>query len=67
GLLTSVPQASPAPATGPVAASAAETTATVFYSTKTRNWSAYHLHYAPDGGTWTTVPGTRMAPACTDW
>ncbi|NDZ76078.1 hypothetical protein G3I36_34575, partial [Streptomyces sp. SID10362] len=21
----------------------------------------------PDGGSWTTVPGTRMEAACTDW
>ncbi|MEV4946407.1 carbohydrate binding domain-containing protein [Streptomyces sp. NPDC053755] len=67
GLLTAVP-----PPTGSTAARAApvaaETnTATVFYSTKTKNWSAYHLHYAPDGGSWTTVPGLRMEAACTDW
>ncbi|SCF82443.1 hypothetical protein GA0115255_107751, partial [Streptomyces sp. Ncost-T6T-2b] len=49
GLLTAVPQAPPAPASEPVASSAAaETTATVFYSTKTRDWSAYYLHYSPD-------------------
>ncbi len=65
GLLTAVPQTAPAPATEPVAADG--TTATVFYSTKTRDWSAYHLHYAPDGGSWTTVPGTRMQSACADW
>ncbi|GAA3390716.1 carbohydrate binding domain-containing protein [Streptomyces roseoviridis] len=53
--------------TGTTAATTAGTTATVFYSTKTRNWSSYHLHYAPDGGSWTTVPGTAMEPACTDW
>ncbi|XHL86202.1 carbohydrate binding domain-containing protein [Streptomyces niveus] len=35
--------------------------------TKTKNWSAYNLHYAPDGGSWTTVPGVRMEAACTDW
>ncbi|MEV5582096.1 carbohydrate binding domain-containing protein [Streptomyces parvus] len=68
GLLTAVPQAPPAPASEPVASSAAaETTATVFYSTKTRDWSAYYLHYSPDGGSWTTVPGTRMEAACADW
>ncbi|AWE53556.1 carbohydrate binding domain-containing protein [Streptomyces nigra] len=42
-------------------------TATVFYSTKTRDWSTTYLHYAPDGGSWTTVPGTRMEAACADW
>lgn len=68
GLLTAAPQAVPDPATAPVGASAAAgTTATVFYSTKTRDWSAYYLHYSPDGGSWTTVPGTRMETACTDW
>ncbi|MGW0606720.1 carbohydrate binding domain-containing protein [Streptomyces sp. NPDC002644] len=49
----------------PVAA--AESTATVFYYTKTKNWAAYNLHYAPDGGSWTTVPGVAMEAACTDW
>ncbi|MGV9912881.1 carbohydrate binding domain-containing protein [Streptomyces tendae] len=42
-------------------------TATVFYYTKTRDWAAYNLHYAPDGGSWTAVPGVRMEAACTDW
>ncbi|MFB8219354.1 alpha-amylase [Streptomyces anulatus] len=68
GLLTAAPQAVPDPATAPVGASAAAgTTATVFYSTKTRDWSAYYLHYSPDGGSWTTAPGTRMEAACADW
>lgn len=63
GLLTALPD------TGldarPVAAS--DATTTVFYSTKTKNWAAYNLHYAPDGGSWTTVPGVAMEAACTDW
>ncbi|MFD6322227.1 carbohydrate binding domain-containing protein [Streptomyces sp. NPDC058442] len=46
---------------------AAATSATVYYHTKTRNWSSTYLHYAPDGGTWTQVPGVRMEAACTDW
>ncbi len=49
----------------PTAATAS--TATVFYYTKTKNWPSTYLHYAPDGGAWTTVPGTKMEPACTDW
>ncbi|MFC3237908.1 carbohydrate binding domain-containing protein, partial [Streptomyces nitrosporeus] len=65
GLLTSVPGAPDPGQAVPVAAS--ESTATVFYYTKTRNWSAYKLHYAPDGGSWTTVPGVAMEAACTDW
>ncbi|WP_031098855.1 carbohydrate binding domain-containing protein, partial [Streptomyces sp. NRRL S-15] len=65
GLLTPAPGSSgPGPAV-PVAAS--ESTATVFYYTKTRNWSEYKLHYAPDGGSWTAVPGVAMEAACTDW
>ncbi|MFJ7119385.1 carbohydrate binding domain-containing protein [Streptomyces albogriseolus] len=46
---------------------AAGATATVFYSTTTKNWDRYHLHYAPDGGPWTTVPGVEMEAACTGW
>ncbi|WP_027343774.1 carbohydrate binding domain-containing protein [Hamadaea tsunoensis] len=43
-------------------------TATVFYYTKTRAWSAVDIHYAPDGEAWTTVPGVAMnETACTDW
>ncbi|MEV6015119.1 MULTISPECIES: carbohydrate binding domain-containing protein [unclassified Streptomyces] len=46
---------------------ATSTTATVFYYTKTKNWPVTYLHYAPDGGSWTTVPGVRMEAACADW
>ncbi|MFE2237007.1 carbohydrate binding domain-containing protein [Streptomyces sp. NPDC059442] len=69
GLLSAVPPTGPADLAGaPVAAEATTaTTATVFYYTKTKNWAAYNLHYAPDGGAWTTVPGTAMEAACTDW
>ncbi|WP_369244229.1 carbohydrate binding domain-containing protein [Streptomyces sp. R41] len=42
-------------------------TATVFYYTKTKNWPTTYLHYAPDGGSWTAVPGVQMEAACTDW
>lgn len=59
------PSAPGTPDTGPVAATAAS--ATVFYYTKTKNWTDHYLHYAPDGGTWTTAPGIRMEAACTDW
>ncbi|WP_309058272.1 carbohydrate binding domain-containing protein, partial [Streptomyces sp.] len=60
------PPSSPPHRTAPVAA-VAENTATVFYWTRTKDWAAYKLHYAPDGGAWTTVPGMAMEPACTDW
>ncbi|MEU4268967.1 carbohydrate binding domain-containing protein [Streptomyces sp. NPDC026092] len=48
-------------------AAAEPASATVYYYTPTRNWSAYYLHWAPAGGSWTTAPGTRMTAACTDW
>ncbi|MFG3138760.1 carbohydrate binding domain-containing protein [Streptomyces sp. NPDC048211] len=64
GLLTALP-ASRGLDARPVAA--AENSTTVFYYTKTKNWAAYKLHYAPDGGSWTTVPGVAMEAACTDW
>ncbi|MFA3878558.1 carbohydrate binding domain-containing protein [Streptomyces sp. MMCC 100] len=62
------PPGIPSPATDPAAAAAtADNTATVFYYTKTKNWDRYNLHYAPDGGSWTEVPGVAMETACTDW
>ncbi|NGO78024.1 alpha-amylase [Streptomyces sp. YC504] len=57
----------PAAGSAPEATAADANTATVFYYTKTKNWPSTYLHYAPDGGSWTTVPGTRMEAACTDW
>ncbi|MGW0460238.1 carbohydrate binding domain-containing protein [Streptomyces tendae] len=39
---------------------------TVYYSTD-KNWSAYNIHYAPNGGSWTSVPGVAMEAACTGW
>ncbi|ROQ35957.1 alpha-amylase [Streptomyces sp. PanSC19] len=45
---------------------ATDGTATVYYSTD-KNWSAYRLHYAPTGGTWTTSPGVAMEAACAGW
>ncbi|MFJ4624131.1 carbohydrate binding domain-containing protein [Streptomyces sp. NPDC088812] len=53
--------------TAPTAQAADTNSATVFYYTKTRNWASTYLHYAPDGGSWTTVPGVVMEAACTDW
>ncbi|MFF8481640.1 carbohydrate binding domain-containing protein [Streptomyces antibioticus] len=64
GLLTSPPASSTVPLG---TAAEAANTATVFYYTKTKNWPSTYLHYAPDGGSWTTVPGTTMEAACTDW
>ncbi|WP_393063215.1 carbohydrate binding domain-containing protein [Streptomyces sp. LN549] len=64
GLLAALPRTADLDAK-PAAAS--ETSTTVFYYTKTKNWAAYNLHYAPDGGSWTTVPGVAMEAACADW
>ncbi|MFJ8992030.1 carbohydrate binding domain-containing protein [Streptomyces sp. NPDC102279] len=61
---TATPNAGSVPLSETAATSA---TTTVFYYTKTKNWPATYLHYAPDGGSWTTVPGVRMETACTDW
>ncbi|WP_329619650.1 alpha-amylase family glycosyl hydrolase [Streptomyces sp. NBC_01255] len=66
GLVVASPPGGTSPRTAPVAA-AADNTATVFYWTKTKNWALHNLHYAPDGGSWTTVPGVAMEAACTDW
>ncbi|MFC9463204.1 carbohydrate binding domain-containing protein [Streptomyces coelicoflavus] len=67
-VLAVVPPAPPAPSPTPVpAAATTDHTATVFYYTKTKNWDRYNLHYAPDGGSWTEVPGVAMETACTDW
>ncbi|WP_432127928.1 carbohydrate binding domain-containing protein [Streptomyces sp. bgisy082] len=65
GLVAAPPDA-PSPRTAPVAATV-ENATTVHYWTKTKNWARYNLHYAPDGGSWTTVPGTAMEAACDGW
>jgi chitodextrinase len=40
--------------------------ATVYYKLPSA-WSLVNIHYAPTGGTWTTVPGLPMKLACTGW
>lgn len=40
--------------------------ATVYYSTSYKGWSTANIHHNASG-TWTTVPGTAMSPACTGW
>lgn len=67
GALAAATLVLPVTAPTPQAAAADSSSATVFYYTKTKNWSDHYLHYAPDGGSWTTVPGSRMEAACTDW
>ncbi|MFF5296531.1 carbohydrate binding domain-containing protein [Paractinoplanes globisporus] len=49
------------------ASAAATNTVTVFYKPPTA-WSTVNIHYAPNGGLWTTVPGVPMAAAtCAGW
>ncbi|MFD0317896.1 carbohydrate binding domain-containing protein [Streptomyces flavalbus] len=57
----------PLPTASAATTDTTDPTATVFYYTKTKNWTRYNLHYAPDGGAWTPVPGVAMEAACTDW
>ncbi|MBB0244240.1 alpha-amylase [Streptomyces alkaliphilus] len=61
----------PTPATSATSAGTmadpAGSTTTVFHHTGSRDWAVHHLHWAPDGGSWTTVPGIAMEPACDDW
>ncbi|MFF9819260.1 carbohydrate binding domain-containing protein [Streptomyces sp. NPDC014006] len=56
-----------APFAGARASAAGSGTATVYYSTSSTNWTTYKLHWAPSGGSWTTVPGVDMEAACTGW
>ncbi|MFE9702623.1 carbohydrate binding domain-containing protein [Streptomyces sp. NPDC005930] len=62
-----VPPTAPGTPLAATAAAAAGNTATVFYYTGTKGWDRYLLHYVPDGGSWTQVPGAAMEKACTDW
>jgi chitodextrinase len=48
------------------ASTAAGNVATVYYRTPT-GWTTVNLHYSPNGGTWTAVPGVAMSVACTGW
>ncbi|TXH67187.1 MAG: alpha-amylase [Lysobacteraceae bacterium] len=41
-------------------------TATVYYKS-IAGWTTVNIHYAPNGGSWTTVPGVAMGAACTGW
>jgi chitodextrinase len=41
-------------------------TATVYYK-PTTGWTTVNIHYAPNGGSWTAVPGVAMNAACTGW
>ncbi|MBL8511316.1 MAG: alpha-amylase, partial [Betaproteobacteria bacterium] len=41
-------------------------TATVYYKFPAA-WSSVNIHYAPNGGQWTVVPGVAMDAACAGW
>ncbi len=40
--------------------------ATVYYKVPS-GWTTVNIHYAPNGGSWTPVPGVPMSPACAGW
>ncbi len=48
------------------ASTAAGNVATVFYRAPD-GWPTVNLHFSPNGGTWTTVPGVPMSLGCTGW
>jgi glycosidase len=56
------------PLLGTPAAAAAANTVTVYYKPPAA-WGTVNIHYAPTGGTWTTVPGVAMTAAanCAGW
>ncbi|CAH1200505.1 hypothetical protein PAECIP111893_01402 [Paenibacillus plantiphilus] len=41
-------------------------TATVYYYTPYKNWGTVNMHHS-GSGEWTTLPGTAMETACTNW
>ncbi|RKN06327.1 carbohydrate binding domain-containing protein [Streptomyces radicis] len=41
--------------------------ARIYFSTATLGWRTVNLHYRPDGGSWTAVPGVGMTEACPGW
>ncbi|WP_438351761.1 carbohydrate binding domain-containing protein [Paenibacillus sp. FA6] len=43
-----------------------ENTATVYYKPNT-SWSLVNIHYSPNGGAWTSVPGIAMDQSCSGW
>jgi chitodextrinase len=47
-------------------ATSATNSATVFYKPNT-GWTTVNIHYATNGGAWTTAPGVPMDTACTGW
>jgi chitodextrinase len=48
------------------ASTAAGNVATVFYRAPS-SWTTVNLHYSPNGGAWTAVPGVAMSVACGGW
>lgn len=54
------------PLSGKLASAATGNSVTVFYK-PTASWSQVNIHYAPDGGSWTAVPGIGMDAECAGW
>ncbi|GAA2039961.1 carbohydrate binding domain-containing protein [Polymorphospora rubra] len=51
----------------PLDGAAAANSVTVYYQPPSAWNATVNIHYAPDGGSWTAVPGVAMEPACTGW
>ena len=49
-----------------VVTTAAGNVARIYYKLGA-GWSTANMHYAPNGGTWTAVPGLPMPSACAGW
>ncbi|MEU8262819.1 carbohydrate binding domain-containing protein [Micromonospora sp. NPDC048999] len=51
----------------PCAAGGTGNTAEVWYHLTPRGWTTANIHYRPDGGVWTAVPGLPMETVCAGW
>ncbi|MEV7226737.1 carbohydrate binding domain-containing protein [Polymorphospora sp. NPDC051019] len=51
----------------PLDVAAAANSVTVYYQPPSAWNATVNVHYAPDGGSWTAVPGIAMEAACTGW
>ncbi|SCL49951.1 carbohydrate binding domain-containing protein [Micromonospora peucetia] len=51
----------------PLSTAAAANSVTVYYRPPTAWTGQVNIHYAPNGGAWTAVPGVAMETACAGW
>src|SRR5687768_15720696 len=42
-------------------------TAKIYYNTSYKGWSTVHMHFKPQGGSWTVLPGPKLSDACPNW